>query len=428
MPLYVSKSLTKTAGKIFSICSLSLLLFSCSDTSFNAKNAWHELTNSLQNNYAYLDRATSQHANFNELQQHFKQKALKTASHAEFIDISQQYLRTFRDPHLNIGPMDENDYIVYPTGADIYAERDGQVVKVLDVKADSAAHQQGIRPDMLINQIDGLSIEEAIESVVGVPSTQLTTAQQNYAINIALGGKRYQTRELEISKNNQNSTIKLAASYDSINQLNNQPTIRFSKINDLGYIRFNNSLGNNKTIDDFRQALAALNNSEGLIIDLRNTPSGGNTGVAEPILGHFVNQSTSYQHYRVQANNTPYNQAELQVAKVTPQQPFVDKPVVVLAGRWTGSMGEGMTIGLDALGAKATIGAPMADLLGGIKRVELAESGGWLELGHERLYHINGSFREDFAPKVQVTSADIDAQGRDIVLAQAIATLSSHIH
>jgi len=72
---------------------------------------------------------------------------------------------------------------------------------------------------------------------------------------------------------------------------------------------------------------------------------------------------------------------------------------VVLVGHWTGSMGEGMAIGFDAIGAKAVIGTPMADLLGGINQFQLPDSTITLELGFERLYHVNGSYREDFVPQ-----------------------------
>ena len=109
--------------------------------------------------------------------------------------------------------------------------------------------------------------------------------------------------------------------------------------------------------------MESLRATDALIIDLRNTPSGGNTGVAEPILGYFTETKTVYQLYRIQTDSQKYNDGKLKKAKTKPGNFIYNKPFVVLAGRWTGSMGEGMAIGLDALGAKAVIGAPMADLL-----------------------------------------------------------------
>ena len=66
----------------------------------------------------------------------------------------------------------------------------------------------------------------------------------------------------------------------------------------------------------------------------------------------------------------------------------------------------------------------MADLLGGIKQVQLVASGAWLELGFERLYHVNGSFREDFVPSILLAAADTDTNGDDPALLAAIELLN----
>ena len=86
-------------------------------------------------------------------------------------------------------------------------------------------------------------------------------------------------------------------------------------------------------------------------------------------------------------------------------------------------MREGMTIGFDAIGATAIIGAPMADLLGGIKTKQLENSDTWLEVAFERLYHVDGTFREDFKPNELVIPADRDGQGGDPALTRALALL-----
>ncbi|SHF26718.1 carboxyl-terminal processing protease [Microbulbifer donghaiensis] len=399
-----------------------IFLVGCSHSNkFDANSAWDELITTLRSEYAYIDRVNE---DFDSVISNFHSKALATTSKEEFIDVAQSLLRNFRDPHLNLGPYDNDDFIVYPTGSDIYAEIQASSVVIVDIKSDSAAFEQGLRPGMTIKGVDGSTIDEAIEAVTGMPIERLSLAQKNYALNIALGGKRYQSRTLAVVNEDGEHSYSLAPSYDSINRLKDGPAVSFRDIGGVGYIRFNNALGNNTSVDEFGNAISSLEQSQALIIDLRNTPSGGNTGVAEPILGHFTEAKRTYQRYRTQTPGRSYSEATLQQATVSPQSPLINKPFVVLAGRWTGSMGEGMTIGLDALGAKAVIGAPMADLLGGIKRIELNVSGAWLELGFERLYHVNGSYREDFIPDMPLNSADIDEQGRDQALLVALDVLT----
>ncbi len=390
---------------------------------FDSKLAWNEMISTLQSDYAYIDKADG---DFKKLTRLFNSKALDTKSSKDFIDVSQAFLRNLQDPHLNISPLDYDDYIVYPTGSDIYAEINDKEIYIVDVKANSSAYEHGIRSGMLVKSIDGLSITSAIEAVTGLSPDKLSQEQQNYAINIALGGKRYQSRTVTVSTDEGLKTYNLDPSYDSINKFKNGPKVTYKEINSIGYIRFNNALGDNGSVIEFKRAIKALEQSNGLIIDLRNTPSGGNTGVAEPILGHFTKTEKVYQLYKTQKSGQHYSDASFQKAITLPQTPFIDKPFVVLAGRWTGSMGEGMTIGLDALGAKAILGAPMADLLGGIKQIQLLESGATLSLGFERLYHVDGRFREDYEPTILLKAADTDEQGNDITLLKALEVLTNN--
>ena len=65
----------------------------------------------------------------------------------------------------------------------------------------------------------------------------------------------------------------------------------------IGLIRLNDSLGNDATVAAFDAALDALRGTRGLIVDLRNTASGGNSSVARGILGRFVAREMPYQKH-----------------------------------------------------------------------------------------------------------------------------------
>ncbi|MDQ3232220.1 MAG: hypothetical protein M3Q07_10400, partial [Pseudobdellovibrionaceae bacterium] len=73
----------------------------------------------------------------------------------------------------------------------------------------------------------------------------------------------------------------------------------------------------------------------------------------------------------------------------------------------------------DALGA-TVVGSSMAHLLGGVKIVGLPSSESRLKVGFDRMYHVNGTFREDFVPPVLVNPADVDSAGEDPALAKAL--------
>jgi len=395
---------------------------------FNAKVAWHELEGVIKQQYAYIDRPDF---NVEVLFQEFERRALDTKSQKEFADLSQMFLRNFCDPHLNLGPYDENDFSVFPTGSDIRAVYINDKFIIEDIKANAAADLAGMRVGFEILAIDDLSVTQSIENVFGKKFNKLSLKQINYGLNVSLGGFRNNKRTIKINNQGILRTYQLAASYDSIQQFAKGDPVTYKQLSDgVGYIRINNSLGNSNTVEFFKEAITALFETKALIIDLRNTPSGGNTGVAEPILGHFVDKKTAYQLYQQQESGLSYKDAQMTTAYAEPTLPHYTKPFVVLAGRWTGSMGEGMTIGFDALGAKTVIGAPMADLLGGIKTVQLNESSTWLELAFERLYHVNNTFREDFVPHISINPTDRDVKGEDPALLRAqqfIAELGTHL-
>ncbi|HKR25042.1 MAG TPA: hypothetical protein VJS15_07275, partial [Allosphingosinicella sp.] len=164
-------------------------------------------------------------------------------------------------------------------------------------------------------------------------------------------------------------------------------------------IRFNDSLGDSATVAAFDAAMAQARPGQPVIVDLTDTPSGGNTTVARAILGWFVDRPRFYQVHNLPAEERRTGVARQWAEQVLPRPGKRHRgPVTVEVGRWTGSMGEGLAIGFDALGARVT-GTRMAGLLGAIYDHRLEHSGLVLKLPTERLMHVDGTPREDFVPR-----------------------------
>jgi carboxyl-terminal processing protease len=185
------------------------------DKPFSPQEAWRELIYTLNTDYAYLDRLGSE---FDVLNKTFTKRALATKTQQEFIDVAQLFLRNFQDPHLNIGPYDNQDYSVYPTGSDIYAEYKENKLIIVDIKGGSEAYQKGLLPTMEIVKVDGLSIVETIKELTGRQLNELSASQKQYALNIALGGKRYKPRALVIKNSDGDQTVELRSviSFDNV--------------------------------------------------------------------------------------------------------------------------------------------------------------------------------------------------------------------
>ena len=164
-------------------------------------------------------------------------------------------------------------------------------------------------------------------------------------------------------------------------------------------IKINDALGDRATIAAFDQAMATAKARQQITLDLTDTPSGGNTVVARAIMGWFVTKPTAYQVHRLPAEERQSGIPRQWVEQVLPRPGKHHKgPVVVRVGRWTGSMGEGLAIGFDAIGAKVT-GDRMAGLLGAIYDYKLPASGIVLKLPTERLMSVDGIPRETFVPR-----------------------------
>jgi carboxyl-terminal processing protease len=161
-----------------------------------------------------------------------------------------------------------------------------------------------------------------------------------------------------------------------------------------------------------------------LIVDLRNTPSGGNTAVAKGILGRFVGREQPYQKHVLPSEERDTGIRRSWLELVTPRGDFIyQHPVVVLVGHWTGSMGEGLAMGFDATGTGTVVGTAMAGLVGATFHIVLPHTGIGLNLPAERLYHINGTPREAFLPKVLVDITRRDL-GEDPIVEVALRVLA----
>ena len=197
----------------------------------------------------------------------------------------------------------------------------------------------------------------------------------------------------------------------------------------IGVIRFNNSLGEQNTVAAFDAALDGLSSARGLVLDLRDVPSGGNSSVALGIMGRFVHKPLVYQQHRI----PNYGQADVQrswLELVSPRGAFIyDGPVVLLVNHWTGSMGEGMAVGFDAMKRAAVVGTSMAHLAGAVDEFELQQTGLRVAFATEQLLHPDGTPRERWLPPVLVDElvdelvAESANGGGDPLLARAVQAL-----
>lgn len=385
-----------------------LLALTLGAAPFDAGAAWAEFEALVRVDYAYFQRPGVDGA---QLLATFEARAKACRRPAQFIDVLQVLGRNFADPHFIVGPLEKNDPNVVPTSSDLHVEWvDGQWV-VRAVRFDSPAMHAGLEAGVTVSAIDGEPLDARISRLLGQPREALSPEQRTFGADVALTGLRDgRPRTLQTSL----GAKTLGPANAQAAALEKGPHLTVTRAAEVGIIRFNNSLGERAVVAEFTAALQQLADAPVLLLDLRETPSGGNTVVARGILGHFVDAEHPYQVHTVPADAREWGVPRKFVEYVLPLAPRWKKPVFVVGGRWTGSMGEGLMIGFDALGVP-TVGSELGHLLGGIANVTLERSGAKVDLGVEALFHVDGSPREAFRPRRYLPDAERTA-GKDPAL------------
>lgn len=331
-------------------------------------------------------------------------------------------VNALQDHHAILGVSSASSYGLTPSYNDLWVElREGAYV-VTDVRDGSPARIAGVEPGWRISSVSGLPMDEAVSGLCGGPFE--TDAAKGFAARVLAAGPRDQAREFVFSDlDGETQALTLPTLYQI--ETPDRPLISVTERDGVRVLRFNDSLGDEGLIAAIDEALSGPR-PDGLIIDLRDTPSGGDTLYARALMGRLIDDGQPYQRHAFPQIERETGVARQWLEEVLPRgQSLSGVPLVVLAGRWTGSMGEGLTLGLDAVADAVTIAAPMAGLLGAIYDYDLPETGWTVKLPTETLYHVNGTPREDYRADIGLDSADLRGpDGEDLALERAFSVIA----
>ena len=349
--------------------------------------------------YAYFDAKATSWADVPKL---YADDLRQVSTRDGLVALLEQVLDELYDPHAQLNVNLANSPRLVPWGTDLWSEwRHGEAI-ITDVRADSDAQKAGIRPGNVVLSIDNTPIADAVDARLGRSYAHSVAAPRDWALRAVLAGRHDVRRLLQLRQGKLVRTVDLSAR-DQFGARNAAPVSHSRVAARIGYVRFNDSLGDDATIQAFDRALDELRDTRALIVDLRDTPSGGNSVVARGILGRFVTRDLPYQRHVLPSEERDTGIRRSWLELVSPRgSSAYRRPVVVLVGHWTGSMGEGLAIGFDATRSGTVVGTAMAGLLGATDHVVLPHTGIGLNLPTERLYHVDGTPREAFRPRVLV--------------------------
>ncbi len=337
-------------------------------------------------------------------------RAAAAGTGPERLRVLEDLTDTLYDAHLSFGTNSGQSPRLVPSGNDYWLE-EGQVT---GVRPGNAAAMAGLQVWDRVIAVDGQPLDTAIAERIRPSGVEPQGAQWHWAELAAAAGYRDRPHTVTLLRDGQEMTLSL----DTAAQPPEGPVTARMLPGQIGYVRFNNSLGDEGTVVAFDAAMEALRGARGWILDLRDTPGGGSTDVAEPVMGRFIDEAGAYQLIR------PMDAPDWQKT-VSPRGGWTAQgPLAVLVGHWTGSMGEGMAIGFDGLRRGDVFGNHMAGLAGGVETFTLDASGISVRIPTYALAHIDGTPRETWRPPHRVL-ADNGA-GPDRALQAATDWINSH--
>ncbi len=394
----------------------------CGIKTFDASAAWAEAHKELAENYAYWNRFDAEAA-FTAAG-----PAMRAApDRLSFAQRLQTLMLLFRDSHLHVTPTPEPNAAWVPSAADFWLEaRSGKLV-VRDVKGGSEAAMLGVRPGWELLSMGGADPRQTALRNFQELGVSADAEQLLYAVNSLVAGVLKHPRSFEFRVAGKRRILTLPPGYDSVKRPEGLLSVARS-IDSSGHgvavLRVNNTLGKNELIADFDAAVATLSPDDHVIIDMRDTPSGGNSTVARAMISHFVEKPMAYQRHELTAERALFGVSRNWLEFVEPRAPFHRGKLIVLAGLWTGSMGEGIVVGFDAATQATVIGSQMGQLLGAMIDDQLPASCLSVSFANEKLWHVDGRPREDFLPETILPTADTNSDGGDPSMQAALALIA----
>jgi C-terminal processing protease CtpA/Prc len=414
---------TKLSALALLLCILAPASAQKSFTRQQYEEDFDYLWQNISEEYAYFDRKQTDWKRVREI---YRPQISSVTTPREFVALLETVLEELYDFHTHLNTNTPSSPRLVPSGTDIWAEWRGERALITEVRRGERAHRAGVREGMLIVAINGVAIEEAVRLRLGKSLRSIDVEAKNWALRALLAGRRNEKRSIEVIDAGRRRRI----SIDDESAGATKPLLEHRRIGaEIGYIRINNSLGNTDLIKLFDAALADLRSTRGLVLDLRDTPSGGNTTVARGIMGRFIGREMPYQKHSIPAEERRYGTRRSWIEMVSPRGEFTyTAPVVVLANHWTGSMGEGMTIGMDGMRRATVVGTEMARLVGATSGIRLPHTGIGVTFPTEKLFHVNGTPRESFVPRVYVNLLlKGNPRDEDTILRLGLAVLRSLI-
>ncbi|PIA78930.1 hypothetical protein BFR04_05260 [Gaetbulibacter sp. 4G1] len=375
---------------------IMLLSFSCINSQESSidqnkiKEDLNEILNDISLNYVYLQ---DKNVDLKCIKNYYANQIKNIKTEEETVLFFEYLLNEFYDNHLTLRTNRNSSYRLFSPIYSIIERGKPIISNVWQTQIENLS-EDIIGAEII--KFNGIDFEQVIKDFPTHCSNKSVPEIKEWIANKVLAGRYNEPRVLTLKLSNKKE---IELDIDKIKIKNNHGLLTTQTINDVGIIRINNSLGNDNLVSEFDNALNDLSNTKGLIIDLRNTIFGGDSYEARGIMSRFIDEPKPYQKhsYIAKSENNPDVERSW-IEYVSPRYEQYKNPVVILVGRWTGSMGEGLAIGFEGMGRADVVGSEMRRLAGEVYDFGFKHQKYGYKLSTAKLYHVNGTIRERYVP------------------------------
>jgi len=382
------------------IITAVLLFLSANASSQSNSNQYRKdfdlFWDTVNDNYCYFNKKP---IDWLKIKNIYAVQADTVTSKRSFTMLMERAINELYDHHCSLNTNTPFSRRLVPSGADIWAAFVNGKAVIQEVRMASGADKAGVKAGMEVIAVNDIPIIQAISSYS--PHTKDAEAL-NFALRLLLAGNHVTARKISVKNNG--GVLDFYPDKDGmlLDHIQYKAKVESAIYGTIGYIKINNFLFDNDIIAQFDSVLNTMLNKKAIILDFRETPSGGNTTVARAILGRFITHAQFYQKHELYAEEKETGVKRSWAEIVSPRgKPYL-KPVVVLANHWTGSVGEGIVIAFEGMKRATVIGTELARLNGAINSVNMPNTHIGFSIPTERLYHVNGVPRELYKPTIMV--------------------------
>jgi carboxyl-terminal processing protease len=347
----------------------------------------------VNDRYAYLDRLGGRF----DLTPTLQREAEAVTDGKSLLKFLERGVTLLADHHAITGSSFNDSWAIVPSYSDMWVEEADGTYTVTSVRSASPA-EGVVKPGDKLIQVGGVPIAQAVTAFwhdLGLDAPD--AVHRAYAARVLLAGRRDRERVFTLQRGAKRLPLTLPSLYAV--RKNDRRPVTVTHDGPAWRVRFNDSIGDDATIPAFDAAMAQIPDAAPVILDLTDTASGGNSSIARAVIGWFIDRPRPYQVHSSPEEERATGVPRLWIEYVIPRAgKHHSGPARVLADRWTGSMGEGIAVGLDAMGVPVC-GTAMAGLMGAVDDNRLEHSGQVVKLPTERLTTVSGIPREIFRPR-----------------------------